>query len=636
MHDPADVLKQYWGYSTFRPLQREIVESVLNGKDTLALLPTGGGKSICFQVPGLCMEGITIVISPLIALMNDQVSNLTKRGIKAYAVTSGMHRREIDIVLDNCVYGDVKFLYVSPERLATEMFRLRLPKMKVNLIAVDEAHCISQWGYDFRPSYLEIAKIRELVPKVPVLALTASATDDVVNDIQERLEFPVKNVLKKSFERTNLAYLCLKEENKYSRMIRICERSPGTGLIYVRNRKRTKEISEFLSRNGISSEYYHAGLPAEERMNRQARWINNQTRVIVCTNAFGMGIDKPDVRFVIHIDLPDSPEAYFQEAGRAGRDEKKAFAVILWDDNDLKDLKDSVERNFPPLNEVRKVYQALGNFLRLATGGGEGQTFEIDMAAFSKNFELPPALIYSSLKLLEREGYLALSESFSESSRLMFTIDFQELYNFQVFNKDLDPLIKTILRNFPGAFSNPVKFRESELARSLNVSVQKVISQLNAMAKKEVLSYFPKTELPLITFTRERVDAKRINFSPETFTERKKNVELRMQAMYDYVTNDSECRSRMLLYYFGERSAARCNICDVCLSEKKSKPVMDNNSLKEHLLERIRNNSIPYTELLEQYNEEQRPAVIERIRWMLDQKLIELRPDQTLASIEKS
>lgn len=629
MRQPEEILEQYWGFRSFRPLQKDIVLSVVSGKDTLALLPTGGGKSICFQVPALMLDGICLVISPLIALMNDQVSNLNKRGIKAIAITSGMDRKEIDIALDNCIYGDIRFLYVSPERLSGELFLTRLERMKVGLLAIDEAHCISQWGYDFRPSYLKISDLREHLPGVPVLALTATATPDVVNDIQDKLLFKERNVFRKSFARHNLAYLCFHEENKYGRMLKICARIKGSGIVYVRNRRRTQEIAGFLEQNGIKASFYHAGLSFEQRSERQQAWLDNKTRVMVCTNAFGMGIDKPDVSFVIHIDLPDSPEAYFQEAGRAGRNEEKAYATILWDETDLEDLRSNVERSFPTIDTIKNIYQALGNYLRLAIGSGEGQSFKVDLNDLAKNFNLDAADVYASLKFIEREGLIALSENAAESSKILFTISYEDLYNFQVFNNELDSIIKAILRTYPGAFSVPVKIREAELARQLNMSKEKVIQKLDALVKKNVLSYFPKTDLPVVTYLTGRLDKSRVKISPEHYQERKEIAEKRARAMYEYVTNKSECRSRMLLHYFGENTDERCGVCDTCIEANKSASG-ETVSLRKKIMTLLQVQPYSYIALTDLFPDDQKQLVISVIRLMLDDGTIRLGDDQKI------
>lgn len=626
-----EVLQKYWGYSSFRPLQKDIVESVISGKDTLALLPTGGGKSICFQVPALMKPGLCLVISPLIALMNDQVANLEKKGIKAFAITSGMTHKEIDVTLDNCIYGDVKFLYVSPERLASDLFKVRLERMKLNLIAVDEAHCISQWGYDFRPSYIRIAEIREIAPGIPVLALTATATPEVVDDIQEKLQFPSKNVFQKSFSRKNLAYLCFNEENKYARLLRICNSVKGSGIVYVRNRRRTQDVATLLFKSGISADYYHAGLGMDVRSEKQKNWIENKIRVIVCTNAFGMGIDKPDVSFVVHLDLPDSPEAYFQEAGRAGRNEEKAYATILWDNNDLKELSDNIERSFPAIDDIKRVYQAIGNYLKLATGAGEGQSFKIDLNNVAKNFDFQPSILYNALKFLEREGLLAITENSFEPSKILFRMSYEDLYNFQVFNKNLDPFIRQVLRSCPGAFTHAVRIREREIAKQLGIKEEQVITFLETLDKKEVLTYYQKTELPVLTFLVPRLEQSRLKISPENYQQRKEIAQKRAKAMLTYVTEKEKCRSEILLHYFGESNTEPCGVCDTCLAKMRSKTSSSEfDALAEKILSDLQQAPVPYIELVGSFSEADRDKAVSVIRLLIDQQKVILNEKQEL------
>lgn len=467
--DILGILRKYWGYGAFRPLQENIIQSVLAGRDTLALMPTGGGKSICFQVPALAQDGICIVVTPLIALMKDQVENLKERGITAVAIYSGMRKREVDIALDNCIYGPVKFLYLSPERLTSEMVRERIRHMRVNLFAIDEAHCISQWGYDFRPPYLQLSDLRELHPDVPYLALTATATPDVVTDIQEKLGFRNGVVLKKSFYRENLAYMVLHEEDKQRRMLRIIRKLGGSGIVYVRNRRETQETARFLVNEGISADFYHAGLPSEERTAKQDNWKAGHTRVIVATNAFGMGIDKADVRFVIHLEPPDSLEAYYQEAGRAGRDGKKAHAVLLYQDADLTQLKKNFQDSFPSVASIRKVYQYLGNYFQLAYGAGENLTLDFDIGEFCQRYQLETIPVLNALKFLERDGWVLLTESVYLPSRIKFEVPPDELYKFQVENQQLDGFIKMILRAYGGAFDHYIPIREQELSRKFGL-----------------------------------------------------------------------------------------------------------------------------------------------------------------------
>lgn len=564
-----EILEKYWGYRSFRPSQEEIINSVLAGNDTLALLPTGGGKSICFQVPALSQDGICIVVSPLIALMKDQVENLVKKGIKAIAITSAMHKREIDIALDNCVHGKVKFLYLSPERLETEIVKVRLQKMNVNLIAIDESHCISQWGYDFRPSYLKIELLREILPKVPVLALTATATKEVVKDIQEKLHFKKNNVIQKSFERKNVAYILLNEEDKLARLVKIANNVKGTGIVYVRNRKKTQEIASYLKSHNIDADFYHAGLDAKTRDIKQSKWINNESRVIVCTNAFGMGIDKPDVRFVVHIDLPDSLEAYFQEAGRAGRDERKAFAILLYNNGDKIELQRNVDLSFPSMEDIRQTYQALANFYQMPTGSGLASTYSFDISAFCDNYKLQPITVFNCLKFIEREGYILLSDAFFQPARIKLELNREDLYKFQITNPAFDVFIKMLLRSYAGLFDSFEKVNEFDLAKKLNTKQEEVAKKLNYLHQNKIITYAPQTDLPQLTFTMPRVETKDLFLSKENFSSLKKRAIERMESVLNYAESTHKCRSQLLLAYFGEIETEVCGQCDVCLEEKR-------------------------------------------------------------------
>ncbi len=556
-------LKQYWGYDDFRPSQEEIICSVLAGNDTLALLPTGGGKSICFQVPAMYQEGICVVISPLIALMKDQVANLVKRGISAVAIYSGMRHKEIDRILDNCVYGKVKLLYVSPERLTTELMNVRLRKMPVNLIAVDEAHCISQWGYDFRPSYLKIAEIRTLLPKIPIIALTATATPEVVKDIQEKLLFKKENVLQKSFSRSNLAYVVFQEEDKLRRMREILNSVKGSGIVYVRSRKRSQEIAVHLAKNNISAAYYHAGLETERRTAIQEAWIDNKVRIIVATNAFGMGIDKPDVRIVLHLAIPESLEAYFQEAGRAGRDEQKAYAVLLHTEEDRKKLEHYYQTSFPPIPVIRKVYQSLASYFQLAVGSGLGDSYDFDLTEFVEIYKLKIMTTYSSLKILEQSELLVLTESVFRPASIRFIIGKEELYDYTLRNRKMEFIIKKILQNFQGAFNNDVSFFEGKLARILNMELPEVRKALEIMVQNAVIDYRPQREKPQLIFTQEIVSARDVLIDKKIYDFRKKRYHQKMKAAIAYAERPV-CRNQQLLSYFGE-TAKKCGICDVCL-----------------------------------------------------------------------
>ncbi|MEZ0453938.1 ATP-dependent DNA helicase RecQ [Sphingobacterium thalpophilum] len=562
--DSLSILRQYWGFESFRPLQEEIIQSVMSGKDTLALLPTGGGKSICFQVPALMKEGICIVVTPLIALMKDQVEHLQKNGIQAVAIYSGMKKREVDITLDNCVYGQIKFLYLSPERLYSDLVRERIRYMKVNLFAVDEAHCISQWGYDFRPPYLELARLRELHPDVPFLALTATATERVIADIQRKLGFPASNVFVKSFLRDNLAYMAIEEEDKMGRMVRIIHKLGGSGIVYVRNRRETLEIARILINNGISSDYYHAGLPGPERDQKQDAWMNNNIRVIVATNAFGMGIDKPDVRFVIHLDLPDSLEAYYQEAGRAGRDGKKAYPVILYQKNDEQKLLDTLQVSFPDIPFIQQSYHYLCNHFQIPYGAGAGITVDFDVVTFAKKYQLPLVPVMNALKFLERDGWLTLSEAVTIPSRFKFEIDHTELYKVQVQYAKYDKLIKAILRTYGGVFENYILINEYEFANKLGIPYAKVVELLKSLEGLEIASYLPSTDAPQLTFLQNRVDYKHLHIDHVFIRERHQVKEDQVNGMIGYIEK-SHCRSQSLLLYFGEKNAGFCQVCDLCL-----------------------------------------------------------------------
>ncbi len=568
--DIRHILKTYWGYNSFRPLQEDIINAVLQGNDTLALLPTGGGKSICFQVPALAKPGICIVVSPLIALMKDQVENLQGRDIKAVAIYSGMSYREINIALDNCIYGDVKFLYLSPERLKSELVRIRLQQMQINLLAIDEAHCISQWGYDFRPEYLQIAKIRELFPKVPVLALTASATPDVVKDIQEKLGFKKENVFKKSFTRANLAYVVNQTEDKQHKLLHMLNRVPGTALIYVRSRRKTQEIATYLSLSGIRADYYHAGLTYELRTKKQDDWIKNRTRVMVCTNAFGMGIDKPDVRLVIHDELPDTLEAYYQEAGRAGRDEKKAYAVLLTATADIDEARERFEQSFPPEKEIKRVFQALCNYFGVPAGASPERSFDFDIADFCTRFDMKPLLVYPALKILEQCDILALNEVFFEPAKLMVTVSHEVLYKFQVEHAAYDDFIKILLRSYGGLFDRYVPIHEKTLAAKTRIPIQTIIDLLNRLTHLQILDYQPQKDKPQITFLQERMHTEHVQLSPLIMVKRKQLIRQKLEAMIAYAENATICRSRKLVGYFNEYDADDCGTCDICLLRKKT------------------------------------------------------------------
>lgn len=569
------ILKQYWGYDRFRGIQEDIIDSISKNKDTLGLMPTGGGKSITFQVPALAKEGMCLVITPLIALMKDQVQNLKKRGIKALAIYSGMSRQDIIITLENCIFGNYKFLYISPERLDTEIFRTKLRKMHISMITVDESHCISQWGYDFRPAYLKIAEIRELLPDVPVLALTATATPEVVKDIQARLHFRHKNVFRMSFERNNLAYIIRKTENKTAELLHILRSMPGSAIVYVRNRRRTKEITELLNNEHITADFYHAGLDDATKDIRQHRWQSGESRVMVATNAFGMGIDKPDVRIVIHMDLPDSIEAYFQEAGRAGRDGQKAYAVILYAKSDKTTLHKRIPDTFPEKEYIRDVYEHLQYYYQMAMGDGLDCVREFNIEDFCRKFKYFPVPVDSALRILTQAGYLEYTAEQDSTSRILFTIRRDELYRLREMGEDMDRLIQAVLRSYTGVFTDYTYINEDSLAIRTGLTRQQIYEMLVHLAKLRIVSYIPHKKTPYIIYTRERVEAQRIHISPEVYEHRKARYETRINAMLDYVTNDTVCRSRMLLDYFGERNEHNCGQCDTCISLRSKSKVSE-------------------------------------------------------------
>ncbi|MBS3770614.1 MAG: ATP-dependent DNA helicase RecQ [Bacteroidales bacterium] len=617
------ILLKYWGYSEFRPLQEDIVRSVVEDrKDTLALMPTGGGKSITFQVPSLAQEGICLVITPLIALMKDQVEKLRSLGIKAMAIHSGMKKQEIDVALDNCIFGNYKFLYISPERIETEIFKARVQKMNVNLVTVDEAHCISQWGYDFRPSYLKIVKLREyLSVNAPFLALTATATPDVIEDIQKRLDFGTRNVLWKSFERKNLVYLVREVENKQKYLLKTLSKlRRRSGIIYTRSRKRTREIAELLQKNNISADYYHAGLEHDERARKQEDWQEGRNLVMVSTNAFGMGIDKPDVRFVIHYDVPDNIESYFQEAGRAGRDGKRAYAVLLYNDTDRVKAEQRIKNNFPEISQIKAVYEALGNYFQIPIEGGKNQAFDFNVSDFASTYHFSYVTIYNSLDFLQKEGYIELTDELSNRSKIHFWVNRDNLYNFQLSRAEYDTFIKLLLRSYTGVFTDYVNIDERYLARRANSRVEVVYRYLQQLKKFKILDYIPYKKSPMVVYTEERLDKRNIHISREKYRERKSLYISKLHQMIHYASNTTKCRSRLLLEYFGEMDAYRCGQCDVCASRNELElNDIEFNAIFNEIKDHLQHENLTSEQLVDRIDHPE-DKVIKVIDWLLDNK----------------
>ena len=622
------ILKEHWGYDQFRPLQEDIILSVLEGKDTMALLPTGGGKSICFQVPALAMGGLCIVVSPLIALMKDQVANLKKKGVKATAIFSGMPQEKIRGVVDNCLFDkELKFLYVSPERLKTELSRVNLPRMNVSMIAVDEAHCISQWGYDFRPPYLEIAEIRKHFPKAPVLALTATATPEVVKDIQEKLKFPRENVFQKSFKRDNLTYYVVKEQDKQGRMLRIISRYPGTGIVYVRNRRKTEETAKFLLRNGISADFYHAGLDGATRDRKQQAWMDGKTRVIVSTNAFGMGIDKPDVRFVIHIDIPDTIEGYFQEAGRGGRDLKPSIAVLLYDDSDIRELQRNFNTTFPPIDFIKQVYKDLCEQFRIAIHSGQDESYPLDIPTFAHQHKYNSLEVYNAIKLIEKTGVISYTDDNYEPSKLKILLtqeNFKILENSEFYQK-AKPFIQLLLRSYSGLFSNYQIIDEKEIAQRFDCSEAMVVKKLEYLTKIGYVDYQKHATLPKIHFVTNRVDETYMFHDPNVYFKRKEVAEKRLKSVMEYVQHDSICRSRLLLAYFGEKNSADCGSCDICLKNKRLRLSQAEFDKIAEAVKAIRPQTkdikLIVNQLCTQFDEDK---IVRVVRWLVDNRKLKV------------
>ncbi len=618
---PKIILKQFWSYDSFRPLQEEIINSVLNGEDTLALLPTGGGKSICFQVPTLCRDGICIVISPLIALMKDQVANLRAKNIKAEAIYSGISKSNIDRILDNCKFGDIKFLYVSPERLKTDLAMTRISQMNVSLIAVDEAHCISQWGYDFRPSYLEIAELRKVFPDVPVVALTATATQKVVEDIQEKLEFKKSNLMQKSFQRSNLWYVVVQEENKRRKLLEILQKIPGSGIVYTRSRKKTVEIAKGLQHYNITADYYHAGLTNDQRSKKQEDWISDKTRIIVSTNAFGMGIDKPNVRIVVHMDLPDSIEAYFQEAGRAGRDEEQSYGVLLYNDEDRTKLERNFENSYPPMEEIRRVYRALGNYYQMAIGSGMGRSLDFHLQEFINRFNFEPLPTYNALKILETNGYISISESVSILAKVKVKVSKDILYDFLLKNKKYEIVIKAILRVYQGAFEYPVNVDEHKLSKFVKLDKRILVQRFEELHKFNIIYYTPAKNKPQLTYLlpRENADDLVLDFKRLQFL--KERYRTNINAVIRYAEEET-CRQVQLLNYFGEE-VEKCGTCDVCRSIRvDGMTIEESTRLKNKIRRMLLKDGLTYEEVVDSFHTKINAKVVSLMSYLLAEKFI--------------
>ena len=611
-------------------MQEDIILSALNNTDTLALLPTGGGKSLCFQIPGLARGGTCLVISPLIALMNDQVNNLKNKGISAVAITSAMNFKEIEVALNNAALGHVQFLYVSPERIENETFRQQISYLPINLIAVDEAHCVSQWGYDFRPSYLKIAELRTYFPSINIIALTASATKDVVDDIQEKLHFKNQNVYRQSFVRKNIRYVVQLEENKFERLLKIIHNIGGSGIVYVRNRKKTEEISKWLVQQKISSGFYHAGLKPAEREVQQQKWIDNHIQVIVATNAFGMGIDKPDVRFVVHVDLPDSLEAYFQEAGRAGRDEKTAYATILCNETDIDSLTEFYVKNTPTDEEIKQCYQAIFNFYQIAVETGQGLTTSFDIDEIARNYNLKVLTLYNAIKCLEKEGYLTYLDSNFEPAKVMLKMHKNDLYSFQVKFPKYDPLIKVLLRSYGGLFEEYVPIKEKDIAYRSKISETELLNQLHILHQQGVLSYLPQTTLPKLIFLQNRINLKFESLKLIHYPILKQKTLYKINTVINYVREEHICRSKLLLAYFDETNFTDCMYCDVCI--KKHKAYLDSHAEIITLIKKeLEINAISMDDLVLKLKHINSKKITEAINLMIDDDILSIDADKKLS-----
>ncbi|HIE73509.1 MAG TPA: RecQ family ATP-dependent DNA helicase [Flavobacteriales bacterium] len=625
MFNAKQILIKYWGHTNFRPMQEEIIQSVLATKDTLALLPTGGGKSVCFQIPCLMQDGICIVISPLISLMKDQVEHLKSKGIKSVAITSGMSKNEVDVALGNCIYGNYKFLYLSPERLQNKMVQERIRQMNVNLITVDEAHCISEWGYDFRPSYLHIAEIREVIPDVPILALTATATADIIDDIQDKLLFSEKHLLQSSFVRENLSYVVINTENKKPKLVKILNHFKSSAIVYVGSRKETKEITQLLRTHNISSDYYHAGLDMDIRNQKQEKWTHNEIRVMVATNAFGMGIDKDNVRIVVHLSTPTSLESYFQEAGRAGRDGTLAYAILLTNKSDRIDLSRFILSQFPTVQEIRDCYQKIADYFHIAVDTAEGESFEFDINDFCERYNLKIYKTYNILKYLEKEEFIKLTDSIHSPSKLHFIVDNTELYRFQVANVHYDSFIKLLLRSYSGLFENYVTINEQTLSSRFNSPPDQILDLLEKLQQLEILKYLPRTNAPKLVFTKNRAEASTLRISEEILEKRKELKKQKMESIIAYAENSTICRTQQLLEYFGEENNYKCGKCDVCVERNKLEiSDLEFEKIKKYLQNILSEKAMISSEIINTITDVREEKVLKVLQWLLDNGKIKL------------
>lgn len=631
MQDIKVILKQYWGYEDFRSLQEEIIRSVIAGKDTLALMPTGGGKSLTYQVAALAKEGICVVITPLIALMKDQVEDLKQREISAEAIYTGMSREQVESVLNKCICAKIKFLYISPERLASEKFRVRLKQMKICLFAVDEAHCISQWGYDFRPTYLRIAEIREFFPGAPVLALTATATPVVTEDIQKQLKFAAPHVLSKSFRRENIAYVIRKVDDKLGELLHILQKLSGSAIVYTRKRETTEQLANFLNGNKIKADFYHAGLNTQQREKKQEKWKQDEVPVMVATNAFGMGIDKPEVRLVVHFDIPDSLEAYFQEAGRAGRDGEKAYAVLLYNTAALTALKNRITRDFPEKKYIKQVYECLGNYFQIAEGSGQGYAFEFDPEVFVKNFELDYSRTLSAIHILQVGGYIECTTDIHSRSRICFLMSREKLNEFVPENEYEEKVLVVLMRKYPGIFTQYVYVSEAYLTEEIGIKGGRTYDVLLSLARKKIVSYIPGNDRPYVVYHQPRLPLSYLQISRQAYEDRKQAYAAKVHAVVQYVEEQEACRQLVLMQYFGQKEKESCGICDVCLSRKKRKNLTPRKKIKELILHLLEEKDWNIKELLYRFDEAEREAGMAELRELLDDNVIYYKRPTLLA-----